>query len=615
MKSLPKKITLHFPKIPASDNSRTIDAAIAALILMAVVLWQLSLPLMDPDEMNDLGLASILPWTYWIGLALLSLGFSLSFHPSSRWPGLQSAALVVLILMLHATPPIVYGTLRYSWAWKHIGIVDFIQRHGEVDRTLPFLAAYHNWPGFFWVSAKLANLFDLDPLQIARLTRFVPVLSTLIYVILLNAIFRQFTKDVRVIWAALWFFVCANWVGQDYYSPQALAYGLHLLVLALCLGPLMPTAASCPEHKNWLIRSRTQFAYSGMVKHDVGPQRKFLALLVVFSAAIAIVASHQLTPLVLIISLLGLSIVSPLSFGFAAFVALAFVFWVIFPAAPFTAENLPKELADLGQTFDGVTDKMVDTSKSNWSVALVAWAGRVLSAGMILMATYAWFRRYRKGANDRVLAVLIAAPVFVLGVTSYGGEAIFRIYFFCLPYLALFAATLFFSTKNKMRALSHPIGFAVLIFAMAVGFLLGNNGKDRQYRFSSDEVEAVQWLYARSVPDTLLVEGARSYPSQFMNYENYTYVPISNERRDARDALLADPDTVLTRWFSDPNWQDGYLILTRSQKAYLEALGKMPVGALDQLELDLMASPNFLLVFANKDARIFTARRFVVPSM
>src|SRR5207253_4125007 len=70
-------------------------------------------------------------------------------------PALHPAALVPVV---HGTPAIAYGTLRYSWAWKHIGIVDYIQRHGSVNPDIGFLDAYHNWPGFFALAALVTRL-------------------------------------------------------------------------------------------------------------------------------------------------------------------------------------------------------------------------------------------------------------------------------------------------------------------------------------------------------------------------------------------------------------------------------------------------------------------------
>ena len=595
-----------------TSSGQAVEIGAALSILAALALWGTSLPLIDPDNLDDFGLVSLLPWQYWAALGVLSVGFSLSLHPSSRWPGIRLAALAALVVILHATPPIVYETLRYSWAWKHIGIVDYIQRYGDVNRTIPFLAAYHNWPGFFWISAKIADFFSLEPLQIANLVRFFSVFANLVFITLLGNIYRRFTDDPRLVSASLWIFVCANWVGQDYFSPQAFSYSLHLLVLALCLGPLMPVGMPGQTKLSQRIwRTRSMLTRIVPPRVPYRPWLRMLAVLMLFFALFGIVASHQLTPLILVFSLFGLSVITPLSLGFPVLAVFAVIFWVIYPAAPFTAAYLPGEVAQLGQTIGGVTGKLVDTSTVDRGVAVVVWAGRALSGGVVVLAVIGWVTRLRAGERDGILCVLLVAPLWILGVTTYGGEAVFRIYFFCLPFFAFFCAAVFFTTKAKRVGLPMRFGFSVLTVLLSIGFLLGNNGKDRQYRFSKDEVEAASWLYNHSTPGTLLVEGARSYPSQFKNYENFTYLPISHEDSSARNEILDNPAEVLDRWFSAENWSDGYVILTKSQQAYVEALGIMPNGALDNLALELLASPNFVLVFANKDARIFTSRHFL----
>lgn len=581
---------------------------VAVAIAAALALWWTSLALIDPDALDDFGLIAILPWPWWAALVLVASCFVYGLTPSADRLWVRVSALLALIVLLHATPPIVYGTLRYSWAWKHIGIVDYILRHGGVNRTEDFLAAYHNWPGFFWISAKIAEVFRMDALDIADAVRFVPVFSNIAFAALLWAIYRRFTDNETVIWAALWIYICANWVGQDYYAPQALAYALHLLVLALCLGPLMPATRPGPRR---MFRPETWFAPLRARTRPAPTWLRILAVLAVSLAILGIVVSHQLTPLVLVLSLLLLALFTPLSLGYPLLAILALIFWVIYPAAPFTALYLPGEVASLGQTMDGVTDKMVNTGQVDLGVAVVVWAGRALSGAVVLLGILGWWRLWRRGRPTAIICALLIAPGLVLGVTSYGGEAVFRIYFFCLPFLAFFAGSAFFAQAwGKGSAIMRPV-FLVAGLLMAVGFLFGNNGKDRQYRFSTDEVAAAEWMYARGAPGALLVEGARSYPSQFMYYENFTYVPISNERPAARQKILDDPAGELSRWFSDPDWKDGYVIITRSQKAYVEALGIAPLGAYDRLERDLLASPDFRLVFANRDARVFRAQRFV----
>ena len=104
----------------------------------------------DPRAMTDLGLVSVLPAGFFArpGAADRELRVA-RLPPARRRSGLLGAHLVALVALLHATPAIVYGTLRYSWAWKHVGIVDYIERHGGVTPDIDTLPVYHNWPGFF----------------------------------------------------------------------------------------------------------------------------------------------------------------------------------------------------------------------------------------------------------------------------------------------------------------------------------------------------------------------------------------------------------------------------------------------------------------------------------
>ena len=578
----------------------------------ALVLWIVSLPRMQPDEINDFGIVAILPWQYWLALGCVTTGFSVSLVQTSRVGGLRIAALIVLILLLHATPALVYGTLRYSWSWKHIGVIDYIQRHGGVDRSIAFLGAYHNWPGFFWLFARLADWLHFGPIEIANAARFFSVLSNIVYVFLLWGIYRRFTTDDRLIHAGIWIFVCANWVGQDYFSPQAVAYALYLVILLLCLGPLMPVEDRALTSVGRRIGALRRRIVQLQPLDPLPPTLlRVAAFIAVSLAMLFLAASHQLTPLILIFSLFSLAVVTPLGLGLPMMAGLIMVFWVLYPASPFTAVYLPDEVAQLGQTVTDLTDTLVDTSAVDVGVGVVVWAGRALTAGVVLLVGLGWVRRLRLGARDGVICALLIAPTLTLGATSYGGEAVFRVFLFALPFIAFLCAGLFFPSVSTGKTPITALTFGVLAGLLALGFLLANNGKDRQYRFTREEVAAALWLYSRAGPETLLVEAARSYPSQFMNYENFIYLPISNESGAERAEILSDPARVLDRWFSDPRWQDGYVILTRSQQAYVEAMGVMPKGALDRLALDLLSSPDFLLVYANRDARIFRSSRFV----
>ena len=179
--------------------------------------------------------------------------------------------LITYIALIHGTPAVLYGTLRYSWAYKHVGIVDYILRTGTVDPTIAVGEIYHNWPGFFAASALLTSLAGSpDALRIAT---WAPVVFNLMNLVVLRYVYRGLTRSRRLIWLALFFFFIINWVGQDYFSPQAMAYVLYLACIGL------------------LIRRATLKA------HQLIP---FLLIVAV------VAASHQITPMMLLLAVTAL---------------------------------------------------------------------------------------------------------------------------------------------------------------------------------------------------------------------------------------------------------------------------------------------------------------------
>jgi GT2 family glycosyltransferase len=179
------------------------------------------------------GLVSALPAAFWAAAALLMVSFSWTVV---RWPGrwpVLGAHLLTLVVILHATPAIVYGTLRYSWAWKHVGVVDYIIHHGIDFNLGGVLGIYQGWPGFFALNAFLTNGGGLH--SALSYAPWALVANDLLWLGPVLLIARAFTADWRMIWITAWVFELGNWVGQDYFSPQAFAYFLFLTVIAVCL--------------------------------------------------------------------------------------------------------------------------------------------------------------------------------------------------------------------------------------------------------------------------------------------------------------------------------------------------------------------------------------------
>lgn len=596
-----------------TDRAARTQAGLSAFCLgLTLSLWLISLPLIDPAGLDDYGLISVLPPSMWAAYAFAGLGFALSLRRGVCETALPLLHIMAMVLLLHATPAIVYDTLRYAWAWKHVGVVDYIQRHGQIDPADPFLAAYHNWPGFFVASSALANLAGIRPIELAGIVRFAPPILNLLYVLILPFIYFRFTADPRLVWAGVWLFVLGNWIGQDYYSPQGVAFLLYLVVLALCLGPLKSIPGwSDPRRSgaSGVVGRFFAFVSRGQPPAPLavsGAWRTACATLALLLIA-AIVVTHPLTPVVLIVALGGLWAIGRLSIGYVVFALLLEVVWLTYFASSYMAAVLPDVVRQFGDTAGAIGDRLVDTSIVSPGQVVVSWASRALTGALVLAALLGGLRRLAAGYRDGAAVVLTLAPAPLLVATAYGGEILFRVYLFALPFLAFFAGALFFPWSGTQRDALPRFAIGGLGVALACAFILANNGKDRQYRFTGAEVAVSQWLYENAPRGSLLIEGAPNYPYQFMNSENFTYVPISSEGRQSTVAILADPAGELARWLQGVAPGSGFIIITRSQKAYVDDLGLMPKGSFDAVEKALRASARFRLVRATSDASVFVA--------
>jgi len=597
------------PKKVADASTRSATLSLGCLGL-AFALWIVSLYRIDPAKVDDYGLFSVLPPTIWMAYAVVGLGFAFSLKRDVRETRIPMLQIVMLVLLLHGTPAIVYDELRYAWAWKHVGIVDYVQRHGQIDATAPFLAAYRNWPGFFVASAELAALFDIKPIELANIVRFSPPALNLFYVLVLPLIFRRFTTDLRLIWGGVWFFAVGNWIGQDYYSPQGIALLFYLMLIALCVGPLrVEHIWADPGRRGWagVLGRYLAFASRGQPPSMPGltPRARLAASILAMVLIVAIVTTHPLTPMIMLAALCGLWLLGQISLGYFAFALLVEAGWLLYYADGYLASVLPELVHRFGDTSAEIGDRLVDTSIVSPGQVVVSWASRALTGVIALAALLGGLRRLAAGYRDGPAVMLTLAPAFLLIATSYGGEIAFRVYLFALPFLAFFAAALFFPSPSTERDAVARYLLGTLGALLSVAFVLANNGKDRQYTFTHDEVEVSQWLYANAPVGSMLIEGAPNYPEQFMNYEHFTYVPISMESKQSIAAVLADPAGELSRWLQGRPPGTAFIYITRSQKAYVDDLRVMPKGSLDSIESALLTSVRFRLVKATSDAKVF----------
>lgn len=537
----------------------------------AVLLWILSLRHADPLEMGAMGLLDLFTPLTVVALGVLLAGFICCLHfRRAQW--VLGTHLVAYVLMIHGTPPALYGTLRYAWSYKHVGIVDYIMRHGAVDPSLDSGDIYHNWPGFFAGGALLTEFSaQPDTLQIAS---WAPVAFNLLNLLVLRFVFRGLTRNQVTIWLGLLFFLMINWVGQDYYSPQAMAFVLYLGLVGVMLRPMVRRMMILP-----------------------------FALLVT-----AIALSHQITPMMMVLSVLALIALRRTRGWYLPVVALAIIGgWAFTGALSYTLPNVMDLLSELGNVI-GNTEQTLEKSSglTSRSELQVVWGGRITVVVSVLVA-FAGIWRHRVADGLLFTAgTLMALPAVLVLTTGFGGEVLFRAYLFASPFIALLAAQ---ACRPRGRE-GLPWRAAALAACVALlvlpGFLLGYYGKEQQNYFTPTEVQAARWVYGNAPSGSLLVEGSTNYPGRFLDYEKFTYVPLDREPEESTQVMLRDPAAKLAGWFADPRYAQAFVILTRSQGIAVDSGTSLPAGALEDIAESLRASPDFKIAYEAKDAIVFT---------
>ncbi len=576
--------------------------------LAAMGAWALSLRSVPVDAMGDTGLVSVLPPLFWAAVVLLLVSAVLLVHRGHARDRTIAAYVAGLVVMIHATPVLLYDSLRYAWAWKHIGVVDYITTNGSVNPySGSIFSAYHAWPGFFALNAVVVEAGGLE--SSLSYAAWAPPVTGLLAAALLRIIFGALVADRRQAWLGVLVFVLANWVGQDYFAPQAFAFLLHLAVLATCLRYLsaQPVERSAlPWWRRWAngplpgVGTRT-LPERRRVMMAVVRQRRVMVV-VVLLLMLAIVSSHQLTPFMLMAALLPLTVGRVVRPGWLvpALVAIT-VIWVAVMAMGFLQQNLYWIVASIGQPAETTQTTFVDMSNATAGQKLVNWADRALTAGLGVLALGGGLRLLWRRVPVRVLALLAVSPMPLLAANSYGGEMLFRVFLFASPFLALLAAGLVYPrVSTRWAAVVLPV---VLTLGLLVPFSLAYYGKERMNHFTDQEVQASAWLYGNAPAGSLVLAATANFPWAYSHAEDYQYLFLDGQPAPRRAALGARPLEVLAETMGSV--RPAFVVLTRSQDVAVRYSGALPNGSFDRLEDALGTDTEARVLFRNGDATIW----------
>jgi len=577
---------------------------------LAIVLWVVALNEVHVKPMGGYGLLPLLPVTYWLAVFLLAVSFAWQLRPGRLSPPRLALHVVLLVTFLHGTVPALFADPRYAWVYRHFGVVNYINAHGRVNDAIDI---YHNWPGFFAAAAWLTKVAGAgDPIRYAAWAQ--------VYFNLLNALAFGFVVSVltssrRKRWLAVFLFVAANWVGEDYFSPQALAYVLCLVIFGIILRwysaagtRWLQTAERVAQR---LVRSRV-VAEPPLLDRVVPPLRRGLLTGIVFALFAVVVVSHQLSPYVLIIGV-GLLTVAGLVrprwmvFGLAA-IAIAYL------APHFTYVNRVYGLLNaLGNPFRNSRPR-VGLGQGSAGRAFSANAARILSVGLWALAAVGAARRWRRGLPAIGLLLLAGSPALTFLLQDYGGEAIYRAFLFSLPWTVFLAVEALAPDGEhwSIGTLARAGAAAAVLVSL---FVPAYFGLEAVNEIRPGEVAAANYFYARAAPTTVLVLAAPNFPARLAaDYDQHIArtppgdpvllaTPRFSDRLLGPQDLLTIDDAVAS---VEPDQATaGYLVISTSMKAYCDEYGLGPSGALDDLDRLLSGAPRWRTFYRDSDAVIY----------
>ena len=583
---------------------------------------------MDLGRLGDLGLVSVLPaWAY-LGFIPLAGAFALMVARPRVPAWLGAFLVIVLVLMLYASSPLLSGEPRMSPSWRHLGVIDYVTRHGAVN---PALDAYHNWPGMFVLASSLASAVGLDNLQPIAL--WAPVWFNLLFLPALYVLLAGLTDDRRAVWLAIFLFYVANWIGQDYFAPQALGFFGYLVIAAIVVrwlaarDPGAARAGAAPSDSSPAAQvGRTPIATSfeaspiaallpatfrGRAMEIVGrvlardpaaaealsPARRVGLAAVVLASFTFVVSAHQLTPFFVLAGTTVLVLAFRLRpAALPVLLGVLIASWISFMAVAFLIGHFQNVAGYVGTLAESLAANLTGRLSGSPEHRVVVYARLAFTGLVWVVAVIGVVRRLSAGRWDVTAVALAVAPFPLFAVQAYGGEMLLRIALFSLPFMALLAAFAFLPRGVERPGAATVAAIGVAAVVLMAGFMLTRYGNERLETFSQDEVAAVDELYRIAPSGSLLVGVSGNMPWKATRYDEYHYRPIGDE------TFYGKPDELLATMAEHP--VDSYLIITRAQAALSEMILGVPAVEWDSFEHGLLASDRLEVIYRNPDAVI-----------
>jgi hypothetical protein len=574
-----------------------------AFLASTVLYWVAALRMSDATRVNDYGLLSVMHPYFFVAIALCVFGFVVEVSRGARRTWLLAGHLVVLLLILHATVPLLVYEPEYAWTYKHVGVIELFKAKGGI---LNIVDIYQAWPTFFATVAQLGALSGLDSLRIAA---WAPVYFDAANCLPLFAIVRSLTDDRRLPWLTVFMFSSLNWVAQDYLSPQAFTYVLCLGAALIMLRWLRRVPGPAGVWPRWLGRL-WRWLHTGLAEVPyVSRRTERVALASLYLVFLVVVIAHQLSPYLVALSATGLVVLGlvrswrivPILFGICVVYLLPH-YDVVDNYGLFDGFNI---FSTFAKSTQGVAPDAIGSAGRVFSVQVV----QILSVLMWGLSALAVLISRERLGPVAAPATLAFAPFAVMFGQGYGGEAIYRVFLFSVPWCSYLIATLFLRIPKVPRPVA-VLGATVALSAAALASIQGAHGQLVFDQFSKGEVEATRYLYQHAPPDSAILAPSSNIPLRLTaNYGQLggggdpddLSVVLPHNRNTITEADMTAVDNFASAYGGTPV----FLMISRSEVAYLHYFGYGPDGQLDNLNRALATSTAWKVFYRAPDTVIY----------
>ncbi|MDQ1730276.1 MAG: hypothetical protein QOK10_435 [Pseudonocardiales bacterium] len=615
------------PEARSAQRARRSWAGAAGwfLLLVAVALWLTALGRTDVSDLGQWGLVAAFPVTFYVAVAIVVASCAANLTARVVSERRLAASLVILVAMLYASATLVERVPRLPWVYKHIAVTSFIELHGSVDTSIDI---YNRWPGFFALSAYLGDLTGYhSPLSYAAWAE--PVFA-LFDALLVLAIARAFSRDARWYWGAAVLFSVTNWIGQNYYSPQAFAFSLYLSVVLIAVLLLRHVPRRLGRSIETVIARLARYRGSTEDGPEVASPRAVrgrgaaAAVAAILLIQLVIVISHQLTPYLLVVAVLPLGLLGYLRPSWLGVVAAVLTLAYLVPNYSYVQQHF-----GLFSGFDPFANATYQPPRSQ-SLPAGLWQSRgtqALTALMWLFTVVGLIRRIRHGyVRDAVVVGWLAiAPAMSLLSQSYGGEGRLRVLLFALPWNALAACWMLWPSSEPRtarasaqvpapRTSGHPRTVAAaaigVVAVMALIFVPTYFQPEADYQVTAADVSAGQWLDDHVSPGDHLLVTAPNFPTPGGAHYNFTYnsTGVLSDFTKYHNGAMTLADLRAAAASFGAAGHPSFVVFSRQQDRYAAAHALYAPGELESLEQQLSRDPGAAKVYDEQSTRIYELR-------